>query len=110
MNLITVKGRTSIIRGLAAWFLSPQADSPPIPEPLASRLDELATAAETDPGVLRRIAGFLSAQGMPPPAVERIVAVEPDRFLRLARDVEAVDRRLADGSIAGVRVIEEKEA
>ena len=108
MNLISFKGRTSIIRGLAAWFLSPSPEPPPVPEPLASRLDELA-AGRIDPGVLRRVAGFLSAQGVPPAAVGRILAEEPDRLLRLARDVEAVDRRLADGSIAGVRVIEEEE-
>ena len=107
MNLITFKGRTTIIRGLAAWFLSPAPALPPLPEELVAGLGELAADEEVDAGVLGRVAGFLAANGTPHATIKRMAENDPGRLVRLARDVEAIDRRLADGAISSVRVVEE---
>ncbi len=111
MNKISFKGSNEIVRDIVSRFFG--IDGKPVQpsgEQLsryAQSLGEIAAANSIEPRALERLLDFLIAHGVAKTRLDQLTGERVDELVRLAIDVETLERYRRDGTITDVRVVDE---
>ena len=111
MNKISFKGSDPIIRYIVTRFLAMTGNSPSISAAVTARyepsLKKISRKKSIDMGTLELLIDFLIAHGVKRKRLDQLTGERTDELIRLARDIETLQRYRRDGTITDVRVVDE---
>jgi hypothetical protein len=111
MNKISFKGSNAIIRDIVSRFFGIDGEqvqpSREKSSPYEQSLREIAATSSIAPRTLELLVDFLLAHGVTKERLDQLTGECVDELVRLALDIETLQRYRRGGTITDVRVVDE---